>query len=61
MVILVDETDGDIILQEEGTNQFIELFNFQLEDGTTVVRNPMQCLVLIGHTQIHQVTTIQYI
>ena len=30
---IVDETDSDIILQEEGTNQFIELFNFQLEDG----------------------------
>ena len=48
---IVDETDSDIILQEEGTNQFIELFNFQLEDGTTVVRNPMQYLVLIEHTQ----------
>ena len=37
---IVDETDSDIILQEEGTNQFIELFNFQLEDGTTASEEP---------------------
>jgi len=37
---IVDETDSDIILQEDGTNQFIELFNFQLEEGTTVGEEP---------------------
>jgi len=37
---IVDETDSDIILQEDGTNQFIELFNFQLEEGTTVSEEP---------------------
>ena len=41
---IVDETDSDIILQEEGTNQFIELFNFQLEDGTTVGEEPYTVL-----------------
>ena len=37
---IIDETDGDIILQEDDTNQFIELFNFQLEEGTTVGEEP---------------------
>jgi hypothetical protein len=32
---IVNETDGDIIIQESGTNSFIDLFNFQLEEGTT--------------------------
>ena len=41
---IVDETDSDIILQEEGTNQFIELFNFQLEDGTTASEEPYAVL-----------------
>ena len=41
---IVDETDSDIILQEEGTNQFVELFNFQLEDGTTVGEEPYTVL-----------------
>ena len=41
---IVDETDSDIILQEEGTNQFVELFNFQLEDGTTVGDEPYTVL-----------------
>ena len=31
---ILDETDGDIILQEEGTNSFIDLFNFQVEEAT---------------------------
>ena len=31
---IVDETAGDIITQEAGTNTFIDLFNFQLEDAT---------------------------
>ena len=41
---IVDETDSDIILQEEGTNQFIELFNFQLEEGTTASEEPYAVL-----------------
>jgi hypothetical protein len=41
---IIDETDSDIILQEEGTNQFIELFNFQLEEGTTVGEEPYAVL-----------------
>jgi hypothetical protein len=41
---IVDETDSDIILQEDGTNQFIELFNFQLEEGTVVGDEPYTVL-----------------
>ena len=37
---IVDETDGDIIIQEEGTNTFITQFNFQLEDGTVFNEEP---------------------
>ena len=37
---IVNETDGDIIVQEEGTNTFIDLFNFQLEEGTAGNEEP---------------------
>ena len=37
---IVDETDGDIITQEGGTNTFVDLFNFQLEEGTIVDEAP---------------------
>ena len=37
---IVDETDSDIILQEEGTNSIRELFNFQLEEGTIAGEEP---------------------
>ena len=37
---IINETDSDTILQEEGTNSFIELFNFQLEEGTIVGEEP---------------------
>ena len=37
---IIDETDGDIIVQESGTNQFIDLFNFQLEEGTIEGEEP---------------------
>ena len=37
---IIDETGGDIIVQESGTNQFIDLFNFQLEEGTIEGEEP---------------------
>jgi hypothetical protein len=37
---IINETDGDIIVQESGTNQFIDLFNFQLEEGTVAGEEP---------------------
>lgn len=37
---VVDETDSDIILLEDGTNKVIELFNFQLEVGTVHGEQP---------------------
>ena len=41
---IVDETDNDIIIQEEGTNTFITQFNFQLEDGTVFNEEPYALL-----------------
>ena len=41
---IVDETDNDIIIQEEGTNTFIAQFNFQLEDGTVFNEEPYALL-----------------
>ena len=37
---IVNETDGDIIVQESGTNTFVDLFNFQLEEGTLIAEEP---------------------
>ena len=37
---IVNETDGDAIVQEDGTDTFIDLFNFELEAGTVVNEEP---------------------
>ena len=41
---IVNETDGDIIVQESGTNIFVDLFNFQLEEGTSINEEPYAVL-----------------
>ena len=50
---LIDETgdsNNNIIVQEAGTNSFIELFNFQLEEGTLIEEEPF---VVFGTDRIY--------
>ena len=41
---IINETDSDTILQEEGTNSSLELFNFQVEEGTIYDEEPYTVL-----------------
>jgi len=54
---IVDETDGDVIIQEEGTNTFIDLFNIQLELGTIFNEEPY---ALLGTDRKYSVTSGYY-
>jgi hypothetical protein len=51
--LLIDETsdhNNNTIVQEAGTNTFIELFNFQLEEGTLIDEEPF---VVFGTDRIY--------
>ena len=49
--VMVDESgDNNIIIQEAGTNTFVELFSFQLEEGTLIDEEPF---VVFGTDRIH--------
>ena len=62
--VIVDESDDDdivinkdIIIQESGTNTFVELFNFQLEEGTLIDEEPF---VVFGTDRIYNATVGYY-
>ena len=62
--LIVDESDDDnivinkdIIIQEAGTNTFVELFNFQLEEGTLIDEEPF---VVFGTDRIYNATVGYY-
>ena len=62
--VIVDESDDDdivinkdIIIQEAGTNTFIELFNFQLEEGTLIEEEPF---VVFGTDRIYNAAVGYY-
>ena len=62
--LIVDESDDDnivinkdIIIQEAGTNTFVELFNFQLEEGTLIDEEPF---VVFGTDRIYSAAVGYY-
>ena len=48
--LLMRLDSSDIIVQEAGTNTFVELFNFQLEEGTLIEEEPF---VVFGTDRIY--------